>query len=235
MIDVFVDIPGLLEDLDQMNSCKDPEEKEFRRQALIGECWRVDAELNWWLDNLCPKKELEQLETRGSISPTACDVAVASIITLHWTICILTYSTLRLAIGTKPSELPERTDPGLYCTKIANIVDVFFHPSAGTFGIQSAPLPIGMALVYLNSYEEGFNSETKFKLLSFFGRTANNGISIGKFLMSTQRDGLKPKTSVEISPEGIKAKAKSWLGVIPREGPVCQPLRSASSQALACR
>ncbi|KAI3529466.1 hypothetical protein CSPX01_15515 [Colletotrichum filicis] len=235
LIDVFVDIPGLLEDLDHMNSCKDLEEKELRRLTLIKECWRVDEELNWWLDNLSPNKELEELATRGSNSPTACDVAVASIITLYWTICILTYSTLRLAIGTKSPELPERTDPRLYCTKIANIVDVFFHPSAGTFGIQSAPLPIGMALVYLNSYEEGFNSETKFKLVSFFGRTANNGISIGKFLMSTQRDGLKPKTSVELSPEGIKAKAKSWLGVVPREGPVCQPLRSASSQALACQ
>ncbi|OHW99125.1 C6 zinc finger domain-containing protein [Colletotrichum incanum] len=213
LVDIFVDVPGLLEDLDHLRSCKDSFEKELRRMELIKECWRIDEELNWWLDNLSPKRELEELMARGLDNPSACDVVVASIMSLCWTISLLSYSTLRLAIGEKTGlELPKRTDPSIYCTKIANIVDIFFHPSAGTFGIQSAPLPIGMALVYLNSFEEGFNSETKWKLVGFFGRTANNGIGIGKFLLSTQRDGLASKATTPVTPDGIKTKAKGWMG-----------------------
>lgn len=214
LIDIFVDVPGLLEDLDHLRSCKDGTEKEARRIRLINECWRIDAELNWWLDNLSPKQELEELLVRGLHNPTAYDVVAASIMSLCWTICILTYSTLRLAMGSKSGlELPERTDPYLYCVKVAQIVDIFFHPAAGTFGIQSAPLPIGMSLVYLNSTEAGFNSEPKRKLVSFFGRKGSNGISIGKFLISTQRDGLTPKSCVAATPEGIRAKSRQWIGV----------------------
>ncbi|TIC91114.1 hypothetical protein CH35J_011420 [Colletotrichum higginsianum] len=215
LVDIFVDVPGLLEDLDRLRSCQDDAAvKERRRSKLIKECWRMDGELQWWLSNLSPEKELQELTARGLDNPAACDVVVASIMALCWTVSLLTYSTLRLAIGAKAGlELPERTDPLVYCAKIADIVDVFFHPSAGTFGIQSAPLPIGMALVYLNSTEEGFNSETKWKLLGFFGRTANNGIGIGKFLLSTQRDGLAAKTATPATPDGIRTKAKGWMGV----------------------
>ncbi|KAK2027073.1 hypothetical protein LX32DRAFT_695158 [Colletotrichum zoysiae] len=213
LVDIFADVPGLLEDLDRVRTCNDEFEKESRRARLIEECWRIDGELTWWLESLSPKRELEELMARGLDNPSACDVAVASNMTLCWAVALLSYSTLRLAIGKGGGvELPERTDPFVYCTKIANIADVFFHPSAGTFGIQSAPFPIGMALVYLNSFEEGFNSETKWKLFSFFGRTASNGISIGKFLLSTQRAGLVSKTITPITPDGIKTKARGWIG-----------------------
>ncbi|GKT50036.1 uncharacterized protein ColSpa_10217 [Colletotrichum spaethianum] len=213
LIDIFVDVPGLLEDLDSLRRCKDNSEKESRRVRLVRECWHIDEELNRWLDDLSPKHELEGLMKRGLDNPSACDVVVASVMALSWTIALLSYSTLRLAVGEQASlELPERTDPLLYCTKIADIVDVFFHPSAGTFGIQSAPLPIGMALVYLNSFEEGFNCETKWKLAGFFGRTASNGIGIGKFLLSTQRNGLIANSPTPVTPDGIRAKAQGWIG-----------------------
>ncbi|KAJ3953753.1 hypothetical protein N0V92_009767 [Colletotrichum tropicale] len=162
------------------------------------------------------EEELEDLERRGVDNPTMCDVVITSIMTLFWTTSILAYSTLRLALGPKPDvELPERTNPRVFCTKIANIVDVFFHPNAGTFGISSAPLPIGMALVYLNSTEEGFNSEDKRKLVSFFGMRANNGIGIGKFLISTQSDGIVPRGAVQYPKcDAIKDKAKRWMGAV---------------------
>jgi len=213
LVDIFVDVPGILEDLDCMRNCKDEFEKESRRTRLVRECWRIDEELTWWLGNLSPKQELEELMARGLDNPSACDVAVASIMTLCWTVALLSYSTLRLAIGKNAGlELPERTDPFIYCTKIANIAEVLFHPSAGTFGIQSAPLPIGMALVYLNSFDEGFNSETKWKLFSFFGRTASNGIGIGTFLRSIQRAGLESGNTTPVTPEGIRSKARGWIG-----------------------
>ncbi|OLN97919.1 hypothetical protein CCHL11_02606 [Colletotrichum chlorophyti] len=215
LADVFVDVPGILEDIDLLRGCKDGEAKEAKRYKLIEECWRMDAELNWWLEFLSPRQELEELLVRGFSNPTACDVAVASIMSLFWTMCVLTYSTLRLVMGPEPHlELPERTNPRLYCAKIANIVEIFFHPAAGTFGIQSAPLPIGMALVYLNSTEEGFTCAEKWKLLSFFGRRADSGIGIGKFLQSTQSDGLATTGNVTITPESIKAKSRRWMGVV---------------------
>ncbi|KAI8237159.1 hypothetical protein K4K57_008794 [Colletotrichum sp. SAR 10_99] len=185
-------------------------------RRLVNECWRIDRELTRWLDKMGPTKELEDLERRGVDNPTMCDVVITSIMTLFWTTSILAYSTLRLALGPKPDiELPERTNPRVFCTKIANVVDVFFHPNAGTFGISSAPLPIGMALVYLNSTEEGFNSEDKRKLVGFFGMRANNGIGIGKFLISTQSDGIVPRGAVQYPKcDAIKDKAKRWMGAV---------------------
>ncbi|KAJ0273701.1 hypothetical protein Brms1b_011053 [Colletotrichum noveboracense] len=214
--DIFVDIPGILEDLDELRDCEPGIEKEAKRSRLVNECWRIDRELTRWLDNMGPTEELKDLERRGVDNPTMCDVVITSIMTLFWTTSILAYSTLRLALGPKPDiELPERTNPRVFCTKIANIVDVFFHPSAGTFGISSAPLPIGMALVYLNSTEEGFNSEDKRKLVSFFGMRANNGIGIGKFLISTQSDGIVPRGAVQYPKcDAIKDKAKRWMGAV---------------------
>ncbi|KAF4814178.1 hypothetical protein CGCSCA5_v007908 [Colletotrichum siamense] len=216
LVDIFVDIPGILEDLDELRDCEPGTEKEAKRRRLVNECWRIDRELTRWLDKMGPTEELEDLERRGVDNPTMCDVVITSIMTLFWTTSILAYSTLRLALGPKPDiELPERTNPRVFCTKIANIVDVFFHPNAGTFGISSAPLPIGMALVYLNSTEEGFNSEDKRKLVSFFGMRANNGIGIGKFLISTQSDGIVPRGAVQYPKcDAIKDKAKRWMGAV---------------------
>ncbi|KAL0933762.1 C6 zinc finger domain protein [Colletotrichum truncatum] len=216
LVDIFVDIPGILEDLDLFRSCDEGPEKEERQKKLIRECWRIDAELMSWLDSLSPQEEFKALEARGLENPTTCDVVVASAMCLFWTTCILAYSTLRMAFGPNPGvELPERTNPRIYCTKIANMVDVLFHPAAGTYGIQSAPLPIGMSLVYLNSTEEGFNSQEKKKLVSFFGKRANNGIAIGKFLVSTQRDGIVPRGAAQSpTPEAIKAKAIKWIGAV---------------------
>ncbi|KAJ0351178.1 hypothetical protein COL154_013037 [Colletotrichum chrysophilum] len=216
LVDIFVDIPGILEDLDELRDCEPGIEKKAKRSRLVNECWRIDRELTRWLDNMGPTEELKDLERRGVDNPTMCDVVITSIMTLFWTTSILAYSTLRLALGPKPDiELPERTNPRVFCTKIANIVDVFFHPNAGTFGISSAPLPIGMALVYLNSTEEGFNSEDKRKLVSFFGMRANNGIGIGKFLISTQSDGIVPRGAVQYPKcDAIKDKAKRWMGAV---------------------
>ncbi|KAI8257711.1 C6 zinc finger protein [Colletotrichum sp. SAR11_239] len=216
LVDIFVDIPGILEDLDELRDCEPGTEKEAKRRRLVNECWRIDRELTRWLDKMGPTEELEDLERRGVDNPTMCDVVITSIMTLFWTTSILAYSTLRLALGPKPDiELPERTNPRVFCTKIANVVDVFFHPNAGTFGISSAPLPIGMALVYLNSTEEGFNSEDKRKLVGFFGMRANNGIGIGKFLISTQSDGIVPRGAVQYPKcDAIKDKAKRWMGAV---------------------
>lgn len=216
-MDIFVDVPGLLEDLDRLRDCEPGKEKEERRRRLVDECWRIDGELTWWLDNLGPGKELEDFQARGLENPTACDVVITSIMTLFWTTCILSYSSLRLALDrrTPDLELPERTDPQVYCTRIANIVEVFFHPMAGTFGISNAPLPIGMSLVYLNSTEEGFYSADKWKLVSFFGKQASNGIGIGKFLISTQSDGTVPEGFVQVpTPEVIETKAQRWMGAV---------------------
>ncbi|KAF6808532.1 C6 zinc finger domain protein [Colletotrichum sojae] len=218
LVDVFTDIPGLLEDLDSVRDCASGDEKEAKRSRLIAECWRIDRELTWWLDNLSPQAELADLQARGAADPTACDVVVASAMGLFWATCILTYSTLRLALGPEAvagAGLSEHTNPRPYCTKIADIIDVLFHPSAGTFGVQSAPLPIGMALVYLNATDEGFNSAEKRKLRSYFGKRSNNGIGIGKFLVSTQSDGIVPRGAAQApTRQVIQDKARRWMGTV---------------------
>lgn len=193
LLDIMVDIPGLMEDSHHLEEEADPSSNDpDLRIKVLEECWRIDGELTSWEEDLAPRHALAELRARGYENPTADDVAVAQSMTLYWTACLLTYSSLRKTLLSGPSSspgataaLPDRTDPMIHCAAIADIVEIFFQPSAGMFGWHAAPFPMGAALMVLGSTwdKKGPPPPVMLKILSYFSRE-RGGQTVGDFLSS---------------------------------------------------
>jgi hypothetical protein len=192
LVDIFVEIPSLLEDLDHLK--QSPTEQLYRQ--FMTDYARIDLGLTAWLQNHAPVQHLDILQARGHINPTAEDLAVAQIMSLFWTMSILAHNAMLLAVTLDPSSsplshLPPHTNPRQYCTFIADIVEVFFQPEAGIFGMQAVPFPVGIALEYLMS-TEGYGSDVSKKLAGYL-TNRGFGISIGNFIMSSRKEWMGPR------------------------------------------
>ncbi|EEY23486.1 conserved hypothetical protein [Verticillium alfalfae VaMs.102] len=197
LLDIFVDIPGLLEDLDALALCDDAALRPLLYARLVADCWRTDERLVSWFEEQSPRAHLEALKEREYKEPTPEDTAVAMSMSLYWTACLLTYSTLILVLTFNPTSpldittLPERMNLNSYCAAIADILEIFFQPSSGIFSVQLVPLPLGIALSYLAStLKPGTPPPTELKkLLGYFTRGAG-GPSVGSFLRSMMLNGM---------------------------------------------
>ncbi|KAM0629561.1 hypothetical protein ACHAPW_006792 [Verticillium nonalfalfae] len=197
LLDIFVDIPGLLEDLDALALCDDAASRPLLYARLVADCWRTDERLVSWFEEQSPRAHLEALKEREYKEPTPEDTAVAMSMSLYWTACLLTYSTLILVLTSNPTSpldittLPERMNLNSYCAAIADILEIFFQPSSGIFSVQLVPLPLGIALSYLAStLKPGTPPPTELKkLLGYFTRGAG-GASVGSFLRSMMLNGM---------------------------------------------
>ncbi|EGY23391.1 C6 zinc finger domain-containing protein [Verticillium dahliae VdLs.17] len=197
LLDIFVDIPGLLEDLDALALCDDAASRPLLYARLVADCWRTDERLVSWFEEQSPRAHLEAIKEREYKEPTPEDTAVAMSMSLYWTACLLTYSTLILVLTSNPTSpldvttLPERMSLNSYCAAIADILEIFFQPSSGIFSVQLVPLPLGIALSYLAStLKPGMPPPPKLKkLLSYFTRGAG-GASVGSFLRSMMLNGM---------------------------------------------
>ncbi|KAI8153872.1 hypothetical protein K4K49_005139 [Colletotrichum sp. SAR 10_70] len=168
MLDILTDVPALLEEVDILKS----NPSGYNCQRFMKTYQRLDREIVWWLENLSPPTDiLHDLHERKYKNPTADELAVAHVMTCSWTVCI------------EVMELAERTDPRPYCLLIADTVEVFFQPEAGTFGMHAAPFPIGMAIKYL-MLTEGFSSKDCMRLIGYFSRQSG-GAAMGSFLANT--------------------------------------------------
>ncbi|KAF5522109.1 hypothetical protein CGCA056_v006564 [Colletotrichum aenigma] len=187
MLDILIDVPAVLEEVDILKS----NPSDYNCQRFMKTYQRLDREIVWWLENLSPPTDiLHELHERKYKNPTADELAVAHVMTCFWTVCILVYSSLHAVLsstfnlpGIEVMEQAERTNPRQYCLLIADAVEVFFQPEAGTFGMHAAPFPIGMAIKYL-MLTEGFSSKDCMRLIGYFSRQSG-GAAMGSFLANT--------------------------------------------------
>ncbi|KAI8221236.1 hypothetical protein K4K55_011151 [Colletotrichum sp. SAR 10_96] len=187
MLDILTDVPALLEEVDILKS----NPSDYNCQRFMKTYQRLDREIVWWLENLSPPTDiLHDLHERKYKNPTADELAVAHVMTCFWTVCILVYSSLHAVLsstldlpGIEEMELSGRINPRPYCLLIADAVEVFFQPEAGTFGMHAAPFPIGMAIKYL-MLTEGFSSKDCMRLIGYFSRQSG-GAAMGSFLANT--------------------------------------------------
>jgi len=188
-VDIFVQIPGFLEDLDHLTQNL----TKPLYQQLVATYIRIDAKLTDWLQSQAPIEHLKILQARGYTDPTAEGLAVGQIISLFWAMCILVHSTMHQAVRLSPSSflpgcLSPRAEPRQYCNHIADIVEIFLQPQAGIFGMQAVPFPVGIALEYLMS-TEGYGSDVSKKLVGYFA-DRGSGVCIGNFLLSSRKEWM---------------------------------------------
>lgn len=139
--------------------------------------------------------------SRGFDSATAGDFAVAEVMTICWSMCLLTYSSLHLAIKQcsgvaavgaiiNQLDLSSRANPRDYCTRIAETVGIFSPSLAGTMFSKSAAFPMGTALAYLIS-SEGLGSSDARTLLSLLSKRPQDRV-MGKFIKGSVREWPVP-------------------------------------------
>ncbi|KAK0615154.1 hypothetical protein B0T17DRAFT_619960 [Bombardia bombarda] len=183
LLDIFVDCPGMLQDLDLVSAPSNGD--KLKMADLLGECWRLDGELTRWLDHHAIPEKLDRIQVAAIANPpTAREIVAVKVMTLYWTMCILVYSTLRQAVPEcQLDTLPPRTEPRQYCRNIANVIEVLFHPIAGMFGMHCTPLPILTVISYLDSVDSSSRGSTT---AANYDVTFDGGHNIEPHLCSTE-------------------------------------------------
>ncbi|PGH05403.1 hypothetical protein GX51_02927 [Blastomyces parvus] len=211
LIDILVEIPTLLENLDISRACPDPEIQEFQRRDLLQTCWELEKELVNWRNELGiidPNYSLDAETSSFSLDY----VAACHIMCVYWAICIILYSSLRI-LSCPQVVLPPRTDPRIYCGRIAKAMPLLLHPLSGAYGVHLASFPVSLALIYLNAVDGDAIYEEKRIIFDAFAKSGY-GKTVERFHQSMRCQGSRsPQVANMDGPKALPAQAKSWFGV----------------------
>lgn len=155
LLDILLDMPGLLEELDKISCCADRAEKERLQQDLVAKCWLYDTQLRAWLATVCPSSDAcPQVYRRPDMDRiTYEDIALTEALQTFWITCLLLYSTLRF-VSDPQTTFPEHIDPQLYVYNIVSTTPILLTPSSGIYGQNLMILPFALALQYAESTAE---------------------------------------------------------------------------------
>lgn len=197
MLDIFVEIPTLLEDLDTMLDCPDADRQRTLRHQLIQKCRAHESALTCWravVGIADPTYRIDGADV-SSPPPTVQILAAAHILCVYWSTCIILYSTLRIASPQDFSELLPLADPRHYCRRIAEGVAILLHPVSGVYGVHLANFPTAVALMYLNAIDGVHISAEKRMFLDVF-RRPGHGTTVNRFVRSTTHHQQQQQQSV---------------------------------------
>ncbi|KXJ89831.1 hypothetical protein Micbo1qcDRAFT_206110 [Microdochium bolleyi] len=93
------------------------------------------------------------------------------------------------APSTPPPPPTDPHDPYTYCHHIAEALEAFFQPEAGTFGAYNTPFPMGVSFGYLITATDpakGMGSPVWSKTVGYFGR-GETGKALELFLLGSLR------------------------------------------------
>ncbi|KAL1840424.1 hypothetical protein VTJ49DRAFT_498 [Mycothermus thermophilus] len=147
LVDVLVDVPGLVERYDKFASCTDASNREALRREVLERCQRLDSGLSGWFDAVralaanTPPSDCLKCDEDQPVVHVARVVGMG----LYYTTAMVLYSIFRI-VDTSQESLPAHADPELYATKLADAIDILLKPWAGLYGRQSAALPLAVAL-----------------------------------------------------------------------------------------
>lgn len=173
LVDILVQIPGLLEDVEAL-ACR-PDSRAGLVDRIRETYARIDADLAHWKETRFPQDLPPSFNEHGDRTPTSADVLNAHLLTLFWTASLVTYRNIRRANDMAPeifasAPLPEsctKSSLDSYCQNIADVIGILFHPAAGIFASQFGMFPIACSLVHLTTTQQ-LKSETADKLLGNF-------------------------------------------------------------------
>ncbi len=147
IVDVLVDIPGLLEDLDDLRACKDESRKLSLRRDLIQQCWRYDRQLLSWHNGLSCEKDFCRYQIPG-LETTQIPIRERGRIeamSIFWAICLVVYATLS-EVSPQETGFSDRTNPQQYAAKLVQVIPRLVCPGAGLYSQDVAALPLALAL-----------------------------------------------------------------------------------------
>lgn len=203
LLDVFVDLPSLLQSTDTMQECENHEDKEMQRRALVARVKLFKQRLRDWRRHVGIKASYSV----RSEQPFSLELlAVSHIMCLYWSICIILYGTQRAVDGTAGP------DPRTYCRKIAETLPLLLRPESGMYGTHLCNFPTSMALMYLNATDGDSTSVEKTMIIDALTST-RHGPKVVRFCSAVARQASRSEQIARINGSGAeKTWAKSWLG-----------------------
>lgn len=184
LLDIFVDMPALLEDLDAMLDFPSAEGQHELRHHLVQRCLAHEEALISWRAGVGIADPTYRIHI-SSPSPTIQLLAASHILCVYWSICIIVYSTLRIASPQHSSKGLPLVDPRRYCRRIAEAVAILLHPASGVYGVHLANFPTALALMYLNAVDGVNISVEKRMFLDVLNGPGGYGTTVNRFVRST--------------------------------------------------
>lgn len=136
LVDILMDIPGHLEDLDNVRAAENPYTRARIRKAALFACGANIASIAAWEDEVGPELQIYDYLVSGlplPIPKTDVDTALLQLTTLYWVVGILLYSTYGML---KKDEMeaetpqPQTSQPTSYLSPPSSI-------ASGASGIPS--------------------------------------------------------------------------------------------------
>jgi hypothetical protein len=212
-MDIFVEVPTLLEDFDNGKSRPGAEIQRSQLEDVGDKCWHLHRLLNIWRSDI-------QLPDQFDYS---LDCSVEHLMAVYsacifWAISILVYSTLHILHIQHPSlftrPLPTQLEPRKYCLKIAQALPLFLSHEAGEFGKHMIIYPTAVALRWLYANDEMVEVSMERKMILDAFDDSGSGAYINGFRDSCQRNsahGEELKLLEGI--EAVRKRGRMWLGM----------------------
>jgi hypothetical protein len=187
LLDILVEIPGVLEELEDLLRCPSDqvERQTLLRQQLEQRCWLYDSQLQTWSTgsglSAVAFVEVRVTNKSGEDSARSDDFAIAHLGMVYWATCNLLYHILHFLGGSSRPELHERIDPRQYCRKIVLMLPFFQSPGMGAFFINIAGFPTAVAVGFLARQDppDQVSAERRLLLKVFEGK---HGRQLQEFL-----------------------------------------------------
>jgi len=197
LVDILVDLPTLLEDVDVMAAMTDPGTKQIQKETLASRVWVFDKRLTDWYLSVPLPRELGMLDIEDADSMRAEDLTLAHIMTLYWCTCLVLYRTMTEVV--EPDfVLPEHADSSIYCKKIIQAIPIFLHPVVGTYRVHLATFPMGLCMNYLARCDPHEMTTERALLASYFRRP--EGATMKSFVSNIQLEALEEISSKRMMP-----------------------------------
>ncbi|XEV02823.1 hypothetical protein FSHL1_008110 [Fusarium sambucinum] len=243
LIDILVEVPGLLEDLDILRQASHPIRSELVN-ILKDTCRACESDLMTWEAEIGDVLTAYDYTVVGKDLPLPNnddDLAVIYLSCYYWMTYLMIYSTIGFCELEDPTsdtkrdlvDCPSQKIATSYAYRIAHAIHLLFQPPAGDYSSVAVFFPLGNAIRYLIMTEtyggQSMMSHERFLLTKVFGRPLL-GSFIGQFLKNLQADdGVDYGYPAErlIGMVGVEYRARVWWCGMQRAGVPEIPLEGA--------
>ncbi|OBS24820.1 hypothetical protein FPOA_05357 [Fusarium poae] len=243
LIDILVEVPGLLEDLDILRQASYPNGSELAN-ALKGTCHACVLDLLCWEADIGHVLTAYDYTVVGKALPLPKnddDLAVIYLSCYYWMTCLMVYSTMgfceledqKIGIKLDLMDCPSQIIATSYAYRIAHAIHLLFQPPAGDYSSVAVFFPLGNAIRYLIMTEtyggQSMMSNERLLITKVFTKPLL-GSFVGQFLKNLQADddvdyGYPAERLIGMV--GVEYRARVWWCGTQRAGVPKMPSEGA--------
>ncbi|KIW93483.1 uncharacterized protein Z519_06088 [Cladophialophora bantiana CBS 173.52] len=188
LLDIMIEVPALLEDLEGLLGCLsgEVETQALLRQQLEERCWLYHSQLQTWSANSGSSTIafVEDKISNGpheSSKPSSEHFAMAHLGIIYLATYNIIHDVLWYVAGNGRAGLSACIDPRLYCRKIVMLMPFLQRPAVGAFFLNIAGFPAAEAVSFLARQDSQREVSEERRLLqkAFQG---NRGTQLRNFL-----------------------------------------------------